>query len=383
MNKIVLVLLAFFLVWPVTQGQEIDFSKSFGTEYDFRFLEGLSPKIEEAVVNQNALALGAYAALFFYAENFSSKKIPELTGLDLLEKATQIALLQEDKKALLPLSQIWEENYFGAGNPAIAEKLRKGNIGIKVLPAYQQILAGERVVFRVVKDISLVNLTEIDIPLDQISFFAKEGKFSYNEYEAPQYPCNIMIGIQYRPTKQTAYAVLVVKAMEEKNTKNDAKNSDSKRMISETQRKKKLQEFFAKKTRRENVAAIKFFADRPQILQKVLSQSEAAKVNALEKLVKTIEKIVDLFPEIVSLPGANHLISNDSIWAGVKTGEAYVYPQDPYSVRVMASVPSEWIIESLYRTWKKQNRNAEKSKLDPIKEVLPPVLEEEGSVPLE
>jgi len=129
--------------------------------------------------------------------------------------------------------------------------------------------------------------------------------------------------------------------------------------------------------------AIKFYSEQPRILQKILSRSEAAKIKATENLVLTVKKILELFPDVLSIQGKNVVLSPETFWAGVKTSEAYIYPEEPYKISVLASVSSEWIAESLQRSFKRQNLTISKTQLETIKKYLPSKIEEEGSVSLE
>lgn len=355
--------------------EDLEFYRAFGEEWNFTFLKGISKGITQAVKESNPKALGAYAALFFYAEKVSGKQIPELTGLDLLEKATEIALIHEDKKSVLWLAQIWEESYFGPKNLEIAKNLKKESHGIKVIPSFQEITTGDIVLFRVVKNISLVNIQEIEIPLDQINFDVNVGKFWNNEYHSSDKIGNAVITITHRPTGQKAHAVLVVKAKESSYQENQPQ---------ELQRKKMIESLLYRKNKTsKSIEAIKFYSEQPRILQKILSKSEAAKIKATENLVNTVKKILELFPEVVTIQGKSVMLSPETFWAGIKTSESYLYSEEPDKLRVLAVVSSDWVIESLYRSFKRQNLNISKSQLENIKKYLPLEIEEEGSVSLD
>mgnify|MGYP000964689642 CR=1 FL=1 len=368
---------------PLSKAQSLEedsaFYHAFGEEWDFSFLKGISYGISQAVQENNAKALGAYAALFFHAEKISGKQIPELTGLDLLEKATEIALVQENKKDLSILAQIWEESYFGPKNFEIAQNLKKENHGIKIIPSFQEITTGDVVLFRVLKNISLVNMTEIEIPLEQIAFDVNTGKFWQNEYHSSDKTGNVVISVTHRSTGLKAHAILVIKSKE--NKPDFAWGQDDKQK--ELQRSRMIEDLLYKKSQAKKVDAIKYYSEQPRILQKILSRSESAKIKATENLINTVKKILEFFPEFLSIQGKNIVLSSETFWAGVKTSEAYIYPEEPYKLRVLASVSSDWIMESLYRSFRRQNIQVTKSHLEKIKKYLPVVLEEEGIVLLD
>jgi hypothetical protein len=97
----------------------------FGNNPDFLFLKGLNKKITEARSKQNTLALCAYAALVFYAENISSKKDETCDGVTLLREATSIAWEKEDIRALTCAQALWSSKFFGLNDKKGAAEIQK------------------------------------------------------------------------------------------------------------------------------------------------------------------------------------------------------------------------------------------------------------------
>jgi hypothetical protein len=360
---------------------ETDFYRAFGEEFDFVFLKNIGREMSQAWINKNAKALGGYAALFFYAESLSGKKLPELTGLQLLEEATRIAVEQQDRTTLLYLANIWEEPYLGPGNPDKAKKIREfvnKTYQIKALPAFQKLVSGDKILFKVVTELGY------EIPLSDLLFEARYGKFEANQYQSPLFPYkDVVKNVTYYnnlkdiitaihlPTGKVAHAIIIVEQR--------AKSSEFEKSIPALPKEKKsLKEPSRVPTYRiqKRIEAVKFFAQQPDVLQKILTKSEAARVRAIDNLVNKVKQT------LIALSIVDIELSKESFWAGVKTSEAYVYEEEPSQLRVTATVSADWIMESVRRTLQQQNIEMDSDILDSMKSFLPKEIEMEGVISL-
>jgi hypothetical protein len=382
----------------------------------FFFLQDLSWKeIYQCVLTKNATSLASYATLFFYAENLSGKELRDISGLRLLEQATQIAEETKDRKVLFYISKIWEEPFLGANKPEKAKSIRDSlykNFDMYIVPNPSKINEGETIVFKIMTDFA------DEVSVDNLFIYAFYGKFDKNVYTAPILPFMDRFGITHKenvkdeifavhiPTwKKISISFLVQSRLENYNIQpkppiepttpiepqpyvepkppvdtkpyvepkppvDTTKNSIeiSKNLVFPSNNKKP-------NPNKKRFDSMELLNKYPNLAQKILMKSEDAKLDATNEMITYIKKILETIQ--VEIPSLK--ISNTLRASGINTTEAYSYEDNPYELKVTASITRNWAMELIKRYLQSQDISLSDSSLKKIENSLPLNLEVEGT----
>ena len=430
------ILLLFIMNFGYTQSdlQDVDFYQTFGK----KILKGrnLGQEIQHAIAMNNAKSLGGYAAILFYLERTTGKKVPQATGLKILETATQTALSQRDFKALQYLASIWEEPFFGPANKAKAESLRRyikkqenSQQALLLLPNWKKVKVKEKVVFRAVFSSAKIQ----EIAEEEIVFRAKYGKFYRNHYIAPNFACTDLIDARHISTGKTARAIMFVQAAKTRKIAliptrktvyvNDrflfqvvywdnfddvpasqisfqAKYGKFRRNVYYAPSFScidyiKVRHYTSGNTARAivrvmlkkinygvKIDATKHYSSDPEMAQKVLMESEALRLYSINALIEKVKKTVFSIQGLYKIK-REVVFSRHTFMAGVKTGKTYIYKSRPNELRLTVSVGKKWVVESIRRVCKNKGIEFTSEDEEHLLESLPTNIVYEGATTME